>query len=63
MPNTYQYDPEDDVVENSYPLIVFALGSSGVQNPGLILYNPWIENDPRKNIVQIAKAPVAQAIP
>ena len=47
MPNEYQFDPEDYTVQDRYPLIVFALGSSGIQNPGLIQYDPWIENDPR----------------
>jgi hypothetical protein len=51
MPNSFMFDPEDSEVQDRYPLILFALGSSGIQNPGLLQYNPWIENDPRNKIL------------
>lgn len=55
MPNSFQFDSEDSEVQDRYPLILFALGSSGIQNPGLLQYNPWIENDPRTKILEIPK--------
>ena len=55
MPNSFQFDPEDDEVEDRYPLIVFALGSSGIQNPGLIQYDKWIEVDPRIHLEEEEK--------
>jgi len=30
MPNTYQFDLEEEEVKNRYPLVVFGLGSSGI---------------------------------
>jgi hypothetical protein len=31
MPNTYQFDlEEEEEVKNRYPLVVFGLGSSGI---------------------------------
>jgi len=51
MPNKFYFYPDESEVQNRYPLLIFALGSSGIQNPGLIKYNPWIENDPSDIIV------------
>jgi len=51
MPNKFYFDPDESEVQIRYPLLIFALGSSGIQNPGLIQYNPWIENDPSDIIV------------
>jgi len=47
MPNKFYFNEEDPEAQDGYPLIVFALGSSGIQTPSLIQYDPWIKNDPR----------------
>ena len=50
MPNKYRFELDDDETENIYPPFVIPLGSSGVIKPGVLIFNHWIDHDPRTDI-------------
>jgi hypothetical protein len=53
MPNSYRFEADDDETEGIYPPFIIPLGSSGMITPAVLIFGPWIENDPRKNLLPL----------